>query len=133
MESVKVDYCIIFVLLAVGLCFLLHHQILVEGRVSLQGNGHLQTRNQRMVRNEMTPSSWWTKDYAGSSPLTPKLHPSDTGVLLGQQQTSDFYPTRTSTDYRTFAGLLSKDGFISIVGLLPDAVLLTFVVRQQFF
>ncbi|PKU82123.1 hypothetical protein MA16_Dca004141 [Dendrobium catenatum] len=65
MESVKVDSCIIFVLLAVGLCFLLHHQILVEGRVCLQYNEHLQTRNQRMVSKEMTPLSWWTKDYAG--------------------------------------------------------------------
>ncbi|KAH0467066.1 hypothetical protein IEQ34_004304 [Dendrobium chrysotoxum] len=65
MGSVKVDSCIIFVLLAVGLCFLLHHQTLVEARVCLQDNEHLQTRNQRMVSNEMTPSSWWTKDYAG--------------------------------------------------------------------
>ncbi|PKU87847.1 hypothetical protein MA16_Dca017619 [Dendrobium catenatum] len=38
---------------------------------------------------------------------------------------------RASTDHRTFAGRISEYGFLSIVGLLPDAVLLTFIVRHS--
>ncbi|PKU72091.1 hypothetical protein MA16_Dca014691 [Dendrobium catenatum] len=38
---------------------------------------------------------------------------------------------RTSTGYRTLAGRISEDGFLSIVGLLHDAVLLTFIVRHS--
>ncbi|PKU71044.1 hypothetical protein MA16_Dca018662 [Dendrobium catenatum] len=38
---------------------------------------------------------------------------------------------RTSTDYRTFARRISENGFLSIVGLLPDTVLLTFIVRHS--
>ncbi|PKU60488.1 hypothetical protein MA16_Dca028741 [Dendrobium catenatum] len=38
---------------------------------------------------------------------------------------------RTSTCYRTFAGRISKYGFLSIVGLLPNAILLTFIVRHS--
>ncbi|PKU77368.1 Pyruvate kinase, cytosolic isozyme [Dendrobium catenatum] len=75
--------------------------------------------------------------------LTPKFRPRDAGVLLVHQQTSDFYPTldlhsspsftrcRTSTGYRTFAGYLSEYEFLSIVGLLPDVVLLTFIVKHS--
>ncbi|KAI0488944.1 hypothetical protein KFK09_028783 [Dendrobium nobile] len=38
---------------------------------------------------------------------------------------------RTSTGYRTLVGHLSENGFLFIVGLLPDAVLLTFIVRHN--
>ncbi|PKU83198.1 hypothetical protein MA16_Dca006598 [Dendrobium catenatum] len=38
---------------------------------------------------------------------------------------------RTSTGYQTFAGRISEDGFLSIVGHLPDAVFLTFIVRHN--
>ncbi|PKU87989.1 hypothetical protein MA16_Dca007931 [Dendrobium catenatum] len=76
-----------------------------------------------------------------SSLLTPKLRPSEVGVLFCHQQTSDFYPTSNlhsspsfypAPDFymlSDFAGRLREDGFLSIIGLLPDAVLLIFVVR----
>ncbi|PKU70844.1 hypothetical protein MA16_Dca010824 [Dendrobium catenatum] len=57
----------------------------------------------------------------------PKLRPSEAGVLLCHKPTPAFY--RLSD----FAGRLREDGFISIVGLLPDAVLLIFFVRLQSF
>ncbi|PKU82150.1 hypothetical protein MA16_Dca004168 [Dendrobium catenatum] len=38
---------------------------------------------------------------------------------------------RTSTGYRTFAGRLFEDEFLPIVRLLPDVVLLTFIVRYN--
>ncbi|PKU84062.1 hypothetical protein MA16_Dca010348 [Dendrobium catenatum] len=66
--------------------------------------------------------------------LTPKLRPSEAEVLLCQQQMSDFYPTSdlhsspsfysTPDFYRLsdIVGRLREDGFLSIVGLLPDAI-----------
>ncbi|PKU78131.1 Receptor-like serine/threonine-protein kinase SD1-8 [Dendrobium catenatum] len=67
--------------------------------------------------------------------------PSEAGVLLCHQHASNFYPTSdlhsspsfypTPDFYRLsdFAGRLREDGFLSIVGLLPDAVLLIFVAE----
>ncbi|PKU73639.1 hypothetical protein MA16_Dca009946 [Dendrobium catenatum] len=78
-----------------------------------------------------------------SSLLTPKLRPSEAGVLFCHQQTSNFYPASNLHSLPSFypapefcrlsdfAGRLHEDGFLSIVGLLPDAVLLIFVVRLQ--
>ncbi|PKU73751.1 hypothetical protein MA16_Dca013332 [Dendrobium catenatum] len=80
-----------------------------------------------------------------SSLLTLKLRPSEAGAFLCHQQTSDFYPVSdlhsspsfypTQDFYRLsdFVGRLCEDAFLSIVGLLLDAVLLIFVVGLQSF
>ncbi|PKU72846.1 hypothetical protein MA16_Dca013640 [Dendrobium catenatum] len=57
--------------------------------------------------------------------MAPKLRPSEAGVLLCHQPTPNFY------QLSDFTGRLCEDGLLSIVGLLPNAVLLIFVDRLQ--